>query len=477
MAEVRTPDQVRAIINEIDLNSNLRIGMHAMMDRGGEMGSPLAAKLVGIGMHAPSRAHFNKRLDQWWSSSPALDRIRGKGIVDEVVLGAGLHAAIYCAIRHRMGAPKPLVLEGKDRVGGAFAYSLEPSFYLNSRNRPGKLGTPGRGEALNFIPGGIFQPVDLDCDEYQTNAALAFTIRASLAMYANVVPSTYAEAWTRNYDGYFNIELRDRPIISTKRLIIATGLGETKVSSINLINKGGLFDYPTFLSRFDKPFPLRGMKKVAVIGAGDSGKTCVEALLGQGPYSGMSPGSMDFPEKIDWYKVDPDESSREGFIKCNRSRYQGIARALPREGQSADQARIAPISRRPNYFELTYNGVFVDGAFYDAAILCTGFRAPYVSRDAQQRNNHSINGRIVARKPQDQEVYYIGPAAQIEAEARSNVPADVPENNVAVFRYADRTAALAMSLPVDQFRKLSPAQREKFFSDIRVTPDLAPIPA
>jgi hypothetical protein len=71
----------------------------------------------------------------------------------EVIIGAGFHAAVYAATRVLSGFPKPLVVERGHRAGGTFAMTDRPTFYLNSRNRPGGGGLAGdQGTSLNYLP-------------------------------------------------------------------------------------------------------------------------------------------------------------------------------------------------------------------------------------------------------------------------------------------------------------------------------------
>lgn len=462
MFEVRSPDRVRDVIAEIKRDDSMNSGIEAMKGRADEIGSKLKAKLIGIAMDPKARHHWDMKLDQWWAENSLPKE------VDEIVVGGGLHAAIYCAIRAQMGAPKPLVIERETHVGGAFAYTKDPSFWVNSRNRPGNLGIPGRDEALNVLPGAIVQPCDLGGEEYQSNIALAFSIRSTLAMFARVV--TGCNVTRRLIKG---VGLADGSEIFAKRVIYATGLGDPagrlgiqlspgRLREMLGVSDSPLMDYPTFLRRFDGHFPLKGLDRVAVIGAGDSGKTVIEALIGQGPSTSMSVASMDFPERIDWYGVEKEACSRAGWEKCNRSRYKGIARSLPRDnaiGELRDVARVYPTSRKAEYIELGSTGVFVDGALYDAAIIATGFRGSSLLGGSEVAYYPILEkgSRSLARDLDDAS-YVIGPAAQFPPDQVPNLKQNVAENTVALFRYADRTAAFAMAMPVEN-PKLPKAKR------------------
>lgn len=429
MTQQRTLDSlVKAIAEDATMNDALL----AMMGRASEFDSPVAAKLTGIALNPKARDHWEDSLDAMWSDTTIPTR------TSEIVVGAGLHAAIYCSVRVRLGHPKPLVIEAKDRAGGTFATARNAVFYLNSRNRPGNLGTPGRGEALNFLPAAPVQPSCLSADDYQPNSALGFSIRAALAMNATVlVGHKVVEADSTG------VTLEGGKKIKATRVIYATGLGDARLPEE--ADGKRLMSYLDFLGHMDQSFPLQGVKRIAVVGAGDAGRTVIEALTGQGPGTNWSVAGLDFVDKIDWYGVPFECCGPSRWAENNRSRYKGISRVLAtvnEEGKVTKPNRVIPIGDRAERTGVGYDGAYIDGALYDLVIWAAGFDAMDVSNMVDYR----AGGRIVA-KMAESGLFVVGPAAQIVDTRENNVPQTVPENTAAVFRYADRTAALAMHLP------------------------------
>jgi hypothetical protein len=419
-----------------------RPSVEAMTERATEFETPLAAKLAGIAIDPVATERFDRELDRCWAETTV------PRTAPEIVVGGGLHAAIYCAVRAKMGYPKPLVIEATDRVGGALATSRSATFYLNSRNRPGGLGIPGRAESLNVLPGAVVQPADLSGDEYQPNSALAFSIRATLMMTAKVLVGRRVTACDSS-----SVTLDGGDVIKTTRVIRATGLGEPIVpASCDGVR---MQHYEQFVASLDDPFPLRGLTSVAVVGAGDSGKTAVEALIGQGPAMGWTATSLDYVAKIDWYGVPESCLGAGNWESSNRSRYKGIGRELPRNGNGA--GRINPISRRASAPAVGYDGAYVDGARYDRVIWATGYKP---EEGIAELPTYEVGGRGVARM-RESGVLYVGPAAQLAPANEQNLVAAeaVPENTAAVFRYADRTAALAMHLPSLDLPRAKPRPR------------------
>ena len=187
------PDWLRSKVGEISLDPSLHGGMQAMRQRFWDMPGDdmlerqMAADLVGIALVPEARAQLEQAMDDRWEQNRIKNVGMGSRRHGEIVFGAGYHAAVYCAVRARMGKPKPLVIDQMDTAGGeSFAMTREPSFFANSRNRGGGLNAPGEGDGLNVIPGAVVQPSMVSIDEYQTNADIAFAIRLTLAMHAKV---------------------------------------------------------------------------------------------------------------------------------------------------------------------------------------------------------------------------------------------------------------------------------------------------
>lgn len=440
-------------IAEADVwDKELRVGTNAMLVRAGDFRSSTEARLAGIAVHPPARAKFEALLDNVFENQAAKVLELPPRVVSEVVVGAGFHAAVYCAIRVAQGKPKPLVLERSSRVGGTFAMTETPTFFLNSRNRPGPLGTPGRGEALNVLPGAPIQPSMLSGLEYQTNADLAFAIRCSLAANARVIAGVNVDRFTERSVEFTRAEQDGS--FETKRIIWATGIGAPKRPTTGYqltdSNKRRLLYFDDAMKWMaSKDFPMRGLGRVAVVGSGDSGKTAIEALLGQGPQMGMTVMGLDALPPIDWYGVNPQALTRDGWTNCVRSRYRDIARALPRGGVADRDAppRVRPLTDRVETVQGSYDGLLVNGRKYDHVIWCAGHDEPDYAGDYVQ-----VGGRFVGLKLYDDDEvcdrYAIGPAAKIPLDVRevATLPSDVPENVVAMFRYADRTAQMATYL-------------------------------
>jgi hypothetical protein len=180
---------IDSLLTTVALRQSAAEGMRAMMQRETDFPSPSQARLTGIALDPRGREFAGEVLDAYWSDQTRrLDTLGSSSTDREVIIGSGVHAAVYAAVRVLSGYPKPLVLERNERAGGTFAMTARPVFYLNSRNRPGGAGQAGdQGASLNYLPGAPIQAADLSMAEYQTNADMAFVVRLALAQYADVV--------------------------------------------------------------------------------------------------------------------------------------------------------------------------------------------------------------------------------------------------------------------------------------------------
>lgn len=437
----------------------LRSALSEAYDEGGDMAYELMqrgdmpqerALMVGLALDPGGRMMLERALNletQWLEPLP--------NVWPEVVIGSGPHGATWATVQSQLGRPKSLVLEASDRFGGTFAMTQLSSFFLNSRNRPGPFGQAGSNDALNVIPGAPMQPSDLSVREYQANADLGLTVRCALAMNAMVRRATVETVMRQGDDWLVGT---DRGTMRTRRVVVATGIGRPRELRSSPFDGKRVLSFEQFMQRFDGVFPLRGIGRVAVIGAGDSGKTVVEALAGYGPQSNGSVASLDYVPQIDWYGVaDSVGTTKERWLECNRTRYKPLAALFPKAGEDVmfTNARVRPLQYGKSSLR-TFESVQVNGQFYDTVIVCKGYelrnwpevigmeRPPIMTyaysapeRDDSARLGLVSNGSVVV----------VGPAANIPFDNIFIDPIQTDENRVALFRLIPRTAALAQMLP------------------------------
>jgi len=424
--------------------------------------NPVRRRAMAIAAYPPARRNFLEWLYQLPPDDP-------EGPVEDLVIGGGINAATYCANRMRESAVTPLVLERRRSLGGVFGFAERPVFFLNSRNRsdtdaPG-FG-PGTRAPLNRIPGGLLQPADADAREYQTQDVLGFVAAVYLMYTANVIRGLPVMCLQREGDGY-SVGTVARNF-TARRVIIATGLGR----EVGLeFGTAGLSVSPAICMTFSQfvfnmgarsnTVPLAGWGRVAVVGAGDSGNVVVEYLLGQGPQSGYSTASLDSVQSVTW--IGQECLTREQFEDNARSRYKGIGRFMRREERPeapyklvASPGKVLDVDPAPNDRVRLRWREEPDGRWqtdvFDRVVVCTGFNPDMPALIGMDEPElHTIDRVPAARKVPGEEIYLVGPCAQLpvseQERLRTPLLETIPGNSAALFRYTDRTAALARSFP------------------------------
>lgn len=382
-----------------------------------------------------------------------------KPAVESVIIGGGLHAAtLACNL-----SPKPVVIERELELGGIFQLPRGPAFRLNSRNRPDEgERKPGGSGSLNYIPNGLLQVADISGDEYPSQDDFALAIKANLIERSMSFPSCSVSG-IRNFDGDLSVRLRDFEdrvrFVSCKRLFVATGIGEpTSIPVDERRYENGRTAVYTFAEwlralRFQRAI-WRDVKRLAVIGANDSGKVVIEHALGQGPGASRSV-NLDFVERIDWYGQ--TSYYQESFEECERSRYSGIGRYMPRIRDIEHFARVFANNARATGISQTEPGPrvrYISGGCcvsppYDMVVICTGFKSniddlfkDLIPRYEEVTEPFYVDGEFVARKYTGIEAYKVGPVADIPVMRDENL-GGIPENSAAAFRYVEKTAKLA----------------------------------
>lgn len=363
--------------------------------------------------------------------------------VGEVIIGGGAHAATYAAVRVAEGFPRPLVLDAAPRFGGVFALAGRAAFYLNSRNRPGRIGEPGTTAALNVLPGAPMQPADIGSTEYQTDADLGLVVRCALALNANLRRAKVEGIEKVTNTGAPLLVLADGRTVAARRVVVATGITTERTMSSVEPDGRTVYGLRQWFDRVGSArFPLRDLGRVAVIGTGDSARVVVESLTGLGPPLGSTVASLDYVERVDWYGIG-EQMTRGVWCSGNRSRYQRLGALMP--SGSSNNARV--IGReRADRLNLGYQSATIDGRTYDTVIVATGHRTdPALDLGDDYADMRQIGtGRTIARADPTDRVYLVGPCAQIPV--ASDEVDTIRENRVGLFRLAPRTATLAAKL-------------------------------
>lgn len=444
------------VVEDIATGKLGRSTLAALKPRKSELGGKERMMLMSVAMNPLTREALDSSLDGVFRLSQF--NVYPETIYDEIVIGGGIHAAIYCTSRVRKGFPKPVVLEGSSRVGGAFAMSKRPAFYLNSENRPGYLpGIPREGDALNVLPGAPLQVSDFTNREFPTNTDIAFAARLALAEYANVVTDAEVES-VDDYESPIQIVLTNGTRYRARRVIDARGIG--KPDRADLANGDTILTFPQFMARQDEDFPIQGFDRIAIVGGGNSAMCAVEAAVGIGPESSMRSATLDTVNRIDWYVGSSGDlpKTNQEWKRTQRGRYARIGSYLPDEN-SRDSYHQVTVYQSRGTVTPGLDSVIVNNRTYDHVIIATGTEAPknilasrytetcYAKGDRREAN------ALGMKAERNSNYLQVGPICNLgfnSAEIDSGI-ANIEANRVSLFRYAPKTAALAATLPVSGF--------------------------
>jgi hypothetical protein len=433
--------EVATLIENVSRRRSMAGGLRTIMEREREFPNRMAAQLTGIALDPASRAYVDQQLDLLWQSLG----LPVRRLYNEVIIGSGFHAATYAATRAPL-LPKPLVLERSVRAGGVFAIP-GPVFYLNSRNRRGGIGLSGdTGTNPNYLPGAPIQTASLSTGDYQTNADMAFVIRLALAQYADVRINSQVAEVAADFDGTYTLYLSNGSTVRASRIIDARGLGDPR--DLDKANGRNVLTFPQFLQRMASKWPLRGIRRAAVIGAGDAARVSIEALLGIGPQPNMAAAELDEVGRIDAYGDLPDTMA--AWCASERGRYNKIGRALRPDRFGVQRLNVYS-NTRPEPVKLP-DAALVNGRAYDLIVLATGNSETTIGGLPEQfdMESYRVAGIPVARRGFDsrRNIYRVGPHAGLSfttQEVQDGV-ADIPNNAVSMFRLASKTATLAANV-------------------------------
>jgi hypothetical protein len=352
----------------------------------------------------------------------------------DVVIGGGVHGAVFAATRVAMGADAPVVLD-KGSIGGIFSDLI--NFRMNSQQFASRRSTatgPSRvpslspSDDLNYLPNSEHQVRDESSGavEFPASKDMARAIARTLRAYAEV----YEKAeFTFDVDGAFYAA--DGTYFGTARRVIwAPGLAmPDNTTGCPAIMTGYEFLRSPVREGLDNMM-------IALNGGGDTAVTIAEYLLGQGftaPYQ--------LPRSFHWYGGDSMALTKMEWASEYHARYLGVARHLP---QGGIEGVIRPYAAR-GYSAPAGRTAVVNGQMYDLVIDATGFKPvepPYPIGDFI-----TIGGQRVARFD-GYKTYAIGAAANLPVDT-DPYPSKFTAAAQAIYRLGPLTAAFAASLSLN----------------------------
>jgi hypothetical protein len=374
---------------------------------------------------------------------------RGGGVVDKLVVGTGPNAVNFISALSNLrgGVVDFLCLDAANKPGGVFGGVLNPDMIralwrLNSRTRPQgfqDVGSSPDGSQLfpdsdffanpaAFLPGGDFslnpvhkgvvQDADLTGQVYSDNSKIwQATVLNNFLQAGSAMMSGISVDWIKRNPNRGPDEPRflvrvvntnapwpnNSAIIKTNIPVDFGGFRREKVGAALadeqtraylqeqqrlLLEQRNCVSGMEFIARMgdrSEPFPLRGKKKIVILGDGDTARIVAGSVLGTETELGQTVASLDRVDKVVW--VGQKASSREKFLarepdgkKPERPRYLLLANFFPREVDANYAFKIQP-------YDVRAGGIRVDGG--RASVAVTG-DLPGIDR-GQLRNDLLID--------------------------------------------------------------------------------------
>lgn len=442
----------------------------------GELHRTLTPFLSGVLVHPETRKGFMEALNtEAANQSEELkqEAREGKLRADVVVVGGGVHAAIFAA-EYRANSPdaRILIVDNGKKLGGQFSkYGSRPVFGTNSRDirRQDNDKVPlasGAGNLNSFGPKAPLQLPDFTSQAYVNNLDMGTCAAVNQYLSAETMLSAevFASDYNQSCDDSVELRIRDTNtnesfFVEGTTVVIASGIGERSDG------EGNVWSADQFLAHFgneENEFPMDAFtdKDIAIIGIGDTGKVSSRLLTWQGPEGayGNSVVQLGGAKKITWYGA--TFRTKEEFCRQVRPLYHDLAPSIA-TGEPSDNEKLTifPKTERVARSATTNEKALLllrneDGSLstveHDIAIDATtapdrleaifgrsADRAPYVV---------SRSGKTLARYLNDRTII-VGPAAKLPLDTdQQKALGPNGENTVSIWANERANVATARAL-------------------------------
>jgi len=341
------------------------------------------------------------------------------------VVGGGPNATIFNQEFQVVSGGLPtFTTDRSDRLGGQFAGPGSSVWLLNSRTRPeqpDKPHRPGTSQSLNTLGShAVVQQADVEPFTYGDQDTFIKAGRLDQLLVSEHAVRTELAGIRVNSDP------RQPGAISTinrytdtgelvdmthDAIVAADGVGDIltgfekpdgtvpkrtqrildRQSRLPLDEKRVLTseEFAAYTGDKSNPMPLKGWKKVAVMGPGDTGRVAVLKVLGYETSNRQSVPNIDYVEELGWYYQ--VAGTKEELSMKERLRYVLAALDMPRADDPEYYHRINPYDNRARRLEeakdasgeKTGNIVIVSGEGegkaeseeeYDHVVICAGYK-------------------------------------------------------------------------------------------------------
>ena len=408
-------------------------------------------------------------------------------VEDIGILGAGIHETNMQNVWRDFPDIRTRTFEQSQVVASTFARG-GTAFNINSSSKRENVDhlrqALGDGD-LNFMPGGAIQLSFFDNERNPVALSLAQAATINRSFSKNPIEfGAKIESVQMDGDLVKKVTLEDGSTRSFTELVL-TGLGDSNRPNLPGVREivaqdkqSGVprtftfFEFKDLINGLDSPFEYFEGKRIAVIGAGDSGKADVRWLLQKANPASYGRNGRRFrgPKSVDWYGQECTDCAT--FVDRNRSFYFDIAGGF-RAGLLAAKPKLDSIVSKGPASELELIDVQGQQATADIVIYTTGIQnniakilAPVFGYDANSADPDIVNDPTYFRTIQGFEptlgdvsyakeaidqsgrglgIYLVGPASGRGIVSQAELRA-IEENSVAMANHSWRAYRIAGSL-------------------------------
>jgi dsDNA-binding SOS-regulon protein len=408
-------------------------------------------------------------------------------VEDIGILGAGIHETNMQNVWRDYPEIRTRTFEQSHVVASTFARG-GTAFNINSSSKRENVDhlrqALGDGD-LNFMPGGAIQLSFFDNERNPVALSLAQAATINRSFSKNPIEfGAKIESVQMDGDLVKKVTLEDGSTRSFTELVL-TGLGDSNRPNLPGVREivaqdkqSGVprtftfFEFKDLINGLDSPFEYFEGKRIAVIGAGDSGKADVRWLLQKANPASYGRNGRRFrgPKSVEWYGQECTDCA--SFVDRNRSFYFDIAGGF-RAGNLIAKPKLDSIVSKSPTSELELTDAQGQQTTADIVIYTTGIQndiakilAPVFGYDANSADPDIVNDptyfRTIegfeptlgvvsyAKEAIDQSgrglgIYLVGPTSGRGVVSQAELRA-IEENSVAMANHSWRAYRMAGSL-------------------------------
>lgn len=452
----------------------------------------LRQTLVEVLRNQPRRDHLLREIDERTYKESLAFKEKGNIDTDIFIIGTGPHATAFANNFHHLASDTSLLFAEKNTTrGGQFREIAEPYGANSPNEKKQSYDIPYETDYPNDIgTHAAIQTRDLGNKSFPTNVEIGSVNAINNFDAAPALVHTEVITVEKNplsQEKKYKITLKDLDtgrlvFVYANTVIAASGLGEPTIGAnlqtpdakkILAHNPESVLTFPQFMQALSsenlQAFKKQLAKNIAIVGAEDGGKIAIEKLIDI-----YRNGTMIGP--IDLFGA--HFTSAENFQSQTIERYHHLMQYLPKTDKERNHARfwqrpiITPYKEKvtelhrsfTHKIQLELDNKITTKKTYGLVVFANGYKNIIDGIFKSIRNKSGspipvydgVTDRILARKLPYEDIYMVGPSAQIPY--GWNEAAKIPDHHQgryinSLHRLIPRTEKLAEKIALNMMQK------------------------